>query len=179
MALAFYSTATGRLRRITRNSPGESFSNDQLEAHNVAAFGETRIRVRDNLDIPGIEAEVARQSGIIPSADLYAVVDSNGDVVNSIIADPLCNDSIPGFTLVQRSKVRIGWRQMRDGTFQRSLAEIDHDILIQNQKRTTALIPTLTRTQAEADALTAQNVIEADAELIVLTAEFDARVAVR
>ena len=74
MALAFYSTATGRLRRATRNSSGESFTNKHLENNNPAAFGETRIRVRDNLDISGIEAEVKKQSGITPANDLYAVV---------------------------------------------------------------------------------------------------------
>ena len=178
MALAFYSTATGRLRRATRNSSGESFSNKHLENNNLAAFGETRIRIRDNLDISGIETEVLKRSGITPANDRYAVVNSNGDVVNIIIADPLCNDSVENHILVENPDARIGWRQMRDGTFQRTLEEIEHDISAQESKRD-RIVLTNSRTQEEADAIEAQNLIEATAALIFLEEEKTARLLSR
>ena len=68
---------------------------------------------------------------------------------------------------------------MRDGTFQRSLEEIDQDIAIQNYKKNRVVPVTDTRTRIEADVLQAKNILEADAALILLVAEFDARILTR
>ena len=128
MALAIYSTATGRLRRIIRNSPGESASDLSLEVNHLAFTGETRIRISDGLTIDQTEAAVLVDSGIVPANDRYVLVTVFGNVTGAITADPLTGDSIPNRTLVQHETAREGWRQMLDSTFQRSLSEIDSNI---------------------------------------------------
>ena len=178
MALVIYSTATGRVRRIISNSAGESQTNAELSVNHLAFAGETSLSARNNLSIDQYQAAVTADSGKTPANDRYAVIDNKGDVVNAIIADPLAGDFVFRHDLVAHDTATMGWRRMRDGTFQRPLDDIDHDIQIQQNKRT-AKVSIRRRTQAEADTLTAQNLIEADAALVILNAEFDARTAVR
>ena len=175
MALAFYSTATGRLRRIVNNSAGENQSNRALENTHPAFTGETRIRVRDNLGLDGVVAAVLTDSGITPANDRYAVIDSSGAVVNTLLADPLAGDSIPEHTLVASDTARIGWRITRAGQFQRTMAEIDEDIDTELRKRAFALSPTTSITQAEKD----ERIAAANVRLAELDIEQTARIAPR
>ena len=67
---------------------------------------------------------------------------------------------------------------MRDGIFQRTLEEIEHDISVQESKRD-RIVLTNSRTQEEAAAIEAQNLIEATAALIFLEEEKTARLLSR
>ena len=178
MSLVIYSTATGRVRRIIKNSLGESFTNNQLLSNHPIRAGESKLNVRDTLTMKQIEDAVVTASGKIPSNDRYVVIDNNGDVVNIIIADPLTGDSIQNHTLVAHNDAKIGWRQMSDGSFQRSIEEIEYDILVEKIKKT-RIVSTKSRTQAQANAIQAQNLLEATAALILLEEEKISRLTVR
>ena len=58
MALAIYSTATGRLRIVIKHSLGENRTNIQLEVIHFAFNGETSLRFRIKQNISSIERSV-------------------------------------------------------------------------------------------------------------------------
>ena len=95
-----------------------------------------------------------------------------------MLADPLAGDSVENHALVAHNTARIGWRQMRDGTFQRSLAEIDAEITRWEEIKIRVVVDSR-RTQAELDAVMAQNVIDADAQLAILNPERTSRISTR
>lgn len=179
MAIVIYSKATGRVRRIISNSAGESQTNIELRVRHPDFTGERTLSAANNLSLEEYQNLVTIKSGKIPANDRYVVVAGNGDVVNAIIADPKAGDSIENHSLVAHNTATIGWRRMRNGSFQRSLKEIDYDIATQTRSTTAVFSPKSFRTQTESDSLTIQNKLDAEAALLVLNAERNARVLVR
>jgi len=180
MALAIYSTATGRLRRVISNSVGETQSDDALLIKHIAGTGESALIVLDNLGIDGFQAAVTVESGKTPANDRYAVIHQNGDVENIIIADPLAGDSVRNKTLVASETARVGWRITRAGEFQRSLIEIDGDIAAAEIRRAVVFSDPLKGIDAPytPEELIAKNNIKnaiEDALLTTLAAEKTAR----
>src|SRR5437660_1321971 len=101
-----YSKNTGRIRWwIVPDNDNE------LNALNLKP-GELLLKVDNSLygDLFHLQDLVSQKTGLIPSNDRYAVIDSLGNVVSAIIADPLCGDQITGFQLIAHDIACPGWK---------------------------------------------------------------------
>lgn len=131
MALIIYSANTGRLRRLTRD---EIQDDAALLFNNPVGQGEGVLMypaddpIFDTL--VGVQAEITAQTGLTPTNDRYVVVDPANDhqVEGVYILDPACGDSIQDRTLVADANALPGSRLLSDGSFQRPLEHINHDI---------------------------------------------------
>ena len=127
MALAFYSAATGRLRRRVRVSPGETFSDGDLLKTHFPLGGESVFQ--------GVFIENQEQmnaiTGLVPINDRYVGVDTDGVVRHYGIIDPACGDVFGRLELHPHASAGIDWRRI--GTsgqpkWQRSINDINEDI---------------------------------------------------
>ena len=107
MAVLYWSTSTGRLRKVVLDdvlNDSRILANNPVHAGETAGYMPLGLEGRNSEEVGSIadraQAEVNRRTGREPGGDTYQVVNSSGEVVNTIIADPLCGDSIPGCTLV-------------------------------------------------------------------------------
>jgi len=130
-----YSLRTGRIRRIV--SDDERDDAYLIRTHKIVE-GEARdITFPRGLDdIEEYQRELNRRTGIVPSNDRYASIDPLNDfqVVGAFILDPACGDSIRGRLLVADANADLEYRYLSDGSFQRCLPHIDHDIKIEQSK---------------------------------------------
>ena len=128
-----YSARTGRIRRIIFD---DKLTNTEMLVNFPITNGEA---VAQNIADPNVSLEelqtiLSDLTGIVPSDDRYVLVTQAGDITGAIIADPDTGDSVSRHTLVAHATADIGWRQMRDRSFQRSLAIIVQEIATENQK---------------------------------------------
>lgn len=157
-----YSLRTGRVRIIIIDDVKE----DALIARFPTGLGEGVIGVTgDSLDLDSIQAQVNIETGKTPTNDRYCVLDSQSVVQSFILGDTACGDSVESpLSMVPHATANVGWRRMRDDTWQRSLREIDKD---------------LTTLQAQRDKL--DSTAFRDAEALdpkgFSTTEIDARIA--
>lgn len=181
MAIIIYSATTGRIRRVIKNSNNENQSNSELLLVHPALTGELHINAADELSIEDYQNEVIVISGITPANDRHAVINSNGDVTGIILACLACNDSIENHTLVAHQKAQINWRQLVNGSFQRSLIEINTDIQTQEEILTRISNRTIFEglTDAEIIAYVLDITTKANDELTILELEKTARIAPR
>lgn len=128
--VVIYSTRTGRVRRIISD---EVRSEAKLEALFPPGVGEASIRA-GGATLEEIQEAVSDLTGLVPTNDRVAVVDSNGIVVAAIMADHVIDSSSAG-VLVAHAEAQIGWRRMLDGSWQRSLAEIDSELTSAQDQR--------------------------------------------
>ena len=108
-----YSTNTGRIRSIiTASNPKDLDSLKLLK-------GEAMLKLDNSSygDLPNLQSQVSKQTGLIPSSDEYAEVDAQGNVVGSIIADPKIDTPPTGDSLIQSDVAGPGWKY-RSGDFQ-------------------------------------------------------------
>ena len=171
-----YSARTGRIRR--RIFEGDQVQSDaQLLAIHGPEVGEES-RVGANVT----QAQLSAITGLVPINDRYAIVDPVGDVVNFEVLDQTI-DSREGLTLVAHATAGVGWRQMLDGTFQRPLSMINHELtnvtnaLARFQARQAALPPGDAR-KLNASQLAAE-IARRNQQIGVLQAERAARQAPR
>jgi len=130
MAVVIYSARTGRLRRYITDAV---LTDAQIVRKFPAAAGEAHVMFDTLPDSPDkLQELLSQHTGLIPRGDRYVLVTSAGNITGSILADPDAGDSVSRRTLVAHNEADIGWRQMRDSTFQRSLQNIDHDIAVAN-----------------------------------------------
>ena len=89
-------------------------------------------------------------TGLTPAraSPRHAVVAAGGDVVDVVQVDPALDAAPAGHSYVYHETCRIGWRQMRGGSFQRTLAEIEHDIAALEATRTRLNSPAYRAAQA-------------------------------
>lgn len=129
------------------------------------------------------QAELNVITRLNPGSGRHAVVAANGDVVNVILCDPAI-DNIRDHTLVSHETVITGWRQMRDGSFQRTSAEIDVEAA-RVEAHKTKLNSRIFRDRqaAKVDGLSPiridELIAEEDAKLVVLGQERDDRIQTR
>ena len=102
-----YSKATGRIRSIVRGETAEEESNITVKLNSGEAVRTLPIASYGNH--VAVQPMLTSMVGISPLNDRYALVDSNGIVQGAIIADPLCGDSVPGFTLIAHPTAEKGW----------------------------------------------------------------------
>lgn len=178
MGVIIYSARTGRLRRTITD---DVQTDDELLPIHAPGLGELA-----HLGAPVRQEELSAITGIVPADDRYVAVQTSDGVVKTfLIADPSCGDSVAGCVLVAHAIAQIDWRQALDGSFQRSLLEIDEDLARQNGLLTGPLSsreryisnPNHARgkTDAEIDAALAAERAAATAALVTLNAERAAR----
>ena len=101
-----YSVATGRIRRFMS-------SNRSGELSKVAiADGEAFMKIAPQsggFDLDSLQGMVNVQTGKTPADDRYVVIDSVGNIVGAILADPLCGDSLPGCSLIAHALADGAW----------------------------------------------------------------------
>jgi hypothetical protein len=139
MAMIIYSSLSGRIRRII-NDP--TSSPQDMEAMHPRRTNEVSAHLPMGA-VDTLQGQINAITGKTPIDSRYAVINADGDVTNVISCEPELGDSVEGHTLVESPVARIGWRQMLDGSFQRSLAEIDRDkaILVAQRARSLARTP--------------------------------------
>lgn len=139
MAMIIYSSFSGRIRRIIDDPSSEP---QQLEAMHPCLTNELVAHLNMGA-IDTLQDQINEITGKTPIKARYAVINADGDVTNVISCEPELGDSVEGHTLVESPVARIGWRQMLDGSFQRSLAEIDGDkeILVAQRAKLLARTP--------------------------------------
>jgi hypothetical protein len=113
-----YSKATGRIRSHT----GTGHTSSEIDSILKVGTGEALFKFNDNQfgDLPTLQSLLSQSTGLTPSNDRYAIVDTSiislsilnsvGNVVGSIIADPSCGDNIPGYELIAHSDATKGWK---------------------------------------------------------------------
>lgn len=186
MAIVIYSARTGRIRRIIFD---EVLTDAQLLVNLPAEVGESA-----ELNVPIFntlgewQAEITIRTGITPVNDRYVVVDpSNDHQVEAVyLLDPDCGDSIENRVLVVSDVADVGSRQMPDGSFQRAVPRIDHDITsvtsalaMYNSNNWRQRMVAKGMTQPEINQEKARLIAEADAELALLATELTNRKGLR
>ena len=184
MALVIYSARTGRIRRYIFD---EVLGDSTLLSKFPPLVGEAHAMFAT---IPGtlgeLQSQLTARTGLTPTNDRYVLVRANGEITGAILADPATGDSIPGRTLVAHPDAEIGWRQMRDGSFQRAIADINREIA--NKNREIAMVNGATwsarmarngQTPAQITAERARIIADANAAITVLETERTARQAPR
>ena len=177
MAVVIYSSRTGRIRRIIADPDRTDL---ELAARFLPGGGESiqLDMALGPLDV--MQDALNKLTAKTPADDRYVNVAANGDVGSiAILADPDAGDSIPGFTLVAHAQAREGWRQMRDGTFQRALSDIEQEKAFWVEQKADLEQPDAgtryEKTQAELDVLIA----DAESRIQALTVEETNRKATR
>lgn len=102
-----YSRTTGRIRVIYLVD-----ADAQLDAINVpACAGLFRWPLREYATLPELQARVSQATGLVPHEDRYAVVNANGLVTGTLLADPQgCDDHVLGADLVASATAGLGDR---------------------------------------------------------------------
>lgn len=128
-----YSARTGRIRRIIFD---DKLTNTEMLVNFPIANGEAVAQniVDPNVSLEELQTILSDLTGIVPSDDRYVLVTQAGNITGAIIADPDAGDSVSRHTLVAHATADIGWRQMRDGSFQRPLLIIANEITVKNHK---------------------------------------------
>lgn len=100
-----FSKVTGRLRAVYKPDKDSDLDGIRL------GDGESLMRLADKQygDLPALQDLVSTQTGLIPTNDRYAIVDSRGDVKGAILADPQAGDTIADARLVASDKAVEGW----------------------------------------------------------------------
>lgn len=112
------SAATGRIRWHTDAGHAKA----ELQPSLVAGKGETVLLLDDAQygDLAALQATVSALTGLIPANDRYALVDATitdptvinttGNVIGAIVADPLCGDAVPHCQLIADPAAGLGWK---------------------------------------------------------------------
>lgn len=129
--VAVYSAATGRLRRIVRDTQIDA---GRLAAIHVAA-GEAAIEVpaRTPPLASIVQPLVDQATGKTPSHDRYALV-RDGIVAGAIYADPAI-DRPKGAELIAHATAGKGWRMLADRTLAPPVAQLDEQIAVLTEAR--------------------------------------------
>lgn len=124
-----------------------------------------------------VQAAVEQVTGIPVGNDRYVCVDHNGEVDQVLRCDPECGDLVQGHTMERHDTARVGWRQMIDGSWQRSADRISKDIAAAeaDKVRFEALEVVAGITQEQIDAAIA----DAASKLVALRQELADRAAPR
>ncbi len=121
MPVTIYSVNTGRMRRVVSD---DIQTDAQLITNNPPGLAEG---VHTG---PFVNQEELNQiTGLVPANDRFVCLDTDFVVAGVFIGDLAAGDGMPGLTEVQHNTAKFGWRQLTDGTFQRSEADIEGDIL--------------------------------------------------
>lgn len=101
-----YSKNTGRIRRHTGTGESE-LTLEQIKIND----GEDYLILDDKQygNLIELQEIVNGVTGLIPQDDRFAVVDKNGYVQGSVIADIACGDSIPDMELIKDNHAGAGW----------------------------------------------------------------------
>lgn len=130
--LVIYSAGTSRIRRIASSTDK---SMEKLKADCPCHPGEA-CSVLPWTSMAGVQAAVEQVTGIPVGNDRYVAVDpSTGEVTQVLRCDPECGDLVQGHTLERHDKARVGWRQMINGSWQRSLEGIRDRIAIAEREK--------------------------------------------
>lgn len=109
-----FSKSTGRIRSIFQPEK-------ELELNRIKLIpGEDYLILyldEATIDINVLQQKVSSLTGTIPKNDRYAIVDNNGNIVGSLIADPTCGDKILNCTLIQSDNADKGWSWTQGGGF--------------------------------------------------------------
>ncbi len=134
--VVIYSTRTGRIRRIITD-PDRDLVTMQTDFPAVAGedFADVTQDIPAEQSLDELQAEVSALTGLVPRDDRYAIVTSRGQVVGAIMADAAIDFPRSSQTLVAHPLAAPDWRQMRDGSWQRPLAEIDAEIATLTRQR--------------------------------------------
>lgn len=123
--LVIYSAGTSRIRRI---ASADDRSIEQLKQGFPCRPGEA-CSVFPWTSMAEVQAAVVQVTGIDVGNDRFVAVDPfTGEVDQVLRCDPECGDLVQGHTLERHDKARVGWRQMIDGSWQRSVGQITKDV---------------------------------------------------
>lgn len=120
-----YSKTTGRIRSIIHPDSDSELNNIPV------GIGEASIKL-DNanyLDLDTLQTFLSSITGITPSNDRYAVVDSQGVVIGAVIAD-ITIDAVPGAQLIKHPSASTGWTWSADAGFTAPLNPTDPILLV-------------------------------------------------
>ena len=127
--VVYYATNTGKIRRTLLDPTRRD---GELQTTYPALTGETSIGVPDDAadDIEALQARLNLVTGKNPGRDVNrcCVIDPVTFEVKRVIRANPSIDSVPDGTLVVNATAGIGWRQRRNGQFERSQAEIQLSI---------------------------------------------------
>lgn len=98
-----YSKNTGRIRSTVTVGDNNDLNNIILGPNEaLLQLDDSQYNTSTNL-----QTLVSNKTGLILTNDRYAEVDSKGNVIGIILADP--QDSLPNITLVPSSQAAVGW----------------------------------------------------------------------
>lgn len=188
MALVIYSLRTGRVRRIiTDPNPARP---DLILAHKYPPLTGEAAEIIDGpfANLRQLQRKLNQLTGKTPANDRYVVFGTSGVVNRIFIGDPDAGDVIPARTVLQDRDARRGWRRnIANTSWERSVREIDDDIIRRTRRRTFVNSQTWTdreillggQTTAEIDAKRTALLAQLDAQLATLNAEKTARQGAR
>lgn len=107
--IVVYSIATGRVRRwYASNRDNEIKGVDIADGEAVLHVDAER-----GLTLPILQDRVTQASGKRPQSDRYVLIDPDGKIVSSLVADPTCGDKAEhfglGYALVQHDTADERW----------------------------------------------------------------------
>lgn len=109
MFAIIYSKNTGRIRWILKpKDNSENYLLDKINLNN----GEAVLILDDSkyCILPDLQELLNQQTGLTQTDDRFAIVDKDGNVKGSIIADLACGDSISDCELLAHSGAEVGWK---------------------------------------------------------------------
>ena len=102
--IVVYSLATGRIRRIV----GSDIDDEVKSAGIGTGEGFLHVSKKDAGDQDKLQAMITALAGKTPTSDRYVIVQGSA-VLGAILADPACNDAMPGCQLIQHDLADPRW----------------------------------------------------------------------